>query len=269
MDLNTVTEIATPGVRAAIPAFRPGDAYLAGGTWLFSEPQTSLRRLIDLTTLGWPPIEQTPHGLTIAATCTLAMLDAYEPNPAWPAAALIRQCCRALLGSFKIRKAATFGGNLCLALPAAPMAALAVALEGICTIWSQDGGERMLPAASLITGAQTTALRDGDILRAVTFPASALRRRGAFRQMSLTPLGRSAALLIGTSDAARFDLTITASVARPQRLTFPSPPSPSERATAIDANIPVWFDDIHGRPAWRRRITHVLAAEIQADLCPQ
>jgi len=269
MDLNTVTEIATPRARAAIPAFRPGDAYLAGGTWLFSEPQTSLRRLIDLTTLHWPPLEHAPPGLTIAATCTLATLDAYDPQAAWPAAALIRQCCRALLGSFKIHKAATFGGNLCLALPAAPMAALAVALEGICTIWPDGGGERTLPAGALITGAQTTALHPGDILRAVTFPAAALRRRSALRQMSLTPLGRSAALLIGTSDGPRFDLTITAAVAHPQRLTFPSTPSAGELAAAIDANIPVWFDDIHGRPAWRRRITHLLAAEILTELSSQ
>ena len=40
MDLNTVTVIARPRSRDEIKLFAEGDAYLAGGTWLFSEPQT-------------------------------------------------------------------------------------------------------------------------------------------------------------------------------------------------------------------------------------
>ena len=58
MDLNTVTEIAVPRDRSSLTAWQygewqDGDAWLAGGTWLFSEPQTGLRRLVDLTALGW------------------------------------------------------------------------------------------------------------------------------------------------------------------------------------------------------------------------
>jgi len=33
--------------------------------------------------------------------------------PQWAAAPLIRQCCNALLGSFKVWNAATVGGNMC------------------------------------------------------------------------------------------------------------------------------------------------------------
>jgi CO/xanthine dehydrogenase FAD-binding subunit len=267
MDLNTVTAIVQPTARAAIPAPQPGDAFLAGGTWLFSEPQDELKRLIDLPSLGWPALTQTPDGLAIAATCTLAELQAFSTPADWRAANLIGQCCQALLGSFKIRRVATIGGNLCLALPAAPMAALAVALDGICTIWSHDGAERSLPAAQFIIGARETALRPGEILRAITLSAAALRRRAGFRQMSLTPLGRSAALLIATTDGARFDLTITASVARPVRIDFPNYPDPMTLAAAIDAAIPAWYDDLHGRPHWRRRITHALAASLLTDLC--
>ncbi len=47
MDLPGVTEIADP--RTA--AWRDGDAWLAGGTWLFSEPQPGVTRLLDLTAL--------------------------------------------------------------------------------------------------------------------------------------------------------------------------------------------------------------------------
>jgi len=42
MDLNTVTVIARPRSPDEIKLFAEGDAYLAGGTWLFSEPQPQL-----------------------------------------------------------------------------------------------------------------------------------------------------------------------------------------------------------------------------------
>jgi len=102
MDLNTVTVIARPRSRDEIKLFAEGDAYLAGGTWLFSEPQPQLRRLIDLTTLGWQSLVANEAGLSIAATCTVAELDAFEPPVAWGAATLIGQCCRSFLASFKI-----------------------------------------------------------------------------------------------------------------------------------------------------------------------
>ena len=258
MDLNTVQEVLRPRGRAELPEFAAGDAYLAGGTWLFSEPQTGLRRLVDLTALRWPALERTADGLVIGATCTLAELEAFEAPAAWLAAETIGRCCRALLGSFKIRKHATVGGNLCLALPASPMAALVAALDGVCTIWGRDGAQRELPAIELITGAGDTCLAPGEVLRSVTLPEASLRRRCALRQASLTTLGRSAALLIGTRDP-HFALTVTGSVARPVRLRDAAP-------EAIDAAIPQWYDDVHGAPGWRRRVTHLLAAEICAEL---
>jgi CO/xanthine dehydrogenase FAD-binding subunit len=238
---------------------------------MFSEPQVGVTRLVDLTALGWPPLEHTEAGLCVAATCTLAQLEAFEAPEAWKAAPVIGPCCRALLGSFKIRRVATVGGNLCLALPAAPMAALAVALHAVCTIWDERGGARNLPAEALIAGAGQTSLGRGEILRSVTLPAAWLARRAAFRQTSLTPLGRSAALLIGTRiGGAREDsgveLTITAAVARPVRLCVPASLRGAALMEAIDAAVPAWYDDIHGRPDWRRRITWLMAADILHDL---
>jgi CO/xanthine dehydrogenase FAD-binding subunit len=264
MDLHTVAEIHRPATRAALPTPRDGDAFLAGGTWLFSEPQPALRRLIDLLALPWDALHATGAGLHIPATCTLAALEAFPTPPGWPGAAIIAPCCQALLGSFKIAAVATVGGNLCLALPAAPMAALAVALAGTCTIWQPDGGQRSLPAAALITGPQTTSLRPGEILRAIHLPAAALRRRAALRQISLTALGRSAALLIASTDGADFQLTITAATPRPVQLAFAAMPAPAALAAAIDEAVPDWLDDVHGSPLWRRRITHVLAQELAA-----
>ena len=276
VDLNAVTDLLTPQRPRDLPAWQPGDAWLAGGTWLFSEPQPALRRLIDLTTLGWTPVEQSERRLVIAATCTIEALAAHAAHAAaadLPAAALIRQCCQALLGSFKVWTVATVGGNVCTALPAGPMIALATALDAEAVIWTHGGSgpERRCSIPALIRAPQQTALAPGEILRAIEIPAPALRRRTAFRRMSLNPLGRSAALVIGTLDPAThaFALTITASTPRPVRLAFPAMPSAPALLAAIHGAVGPggWHDDIHGRPDWRRHVTSLLAAEIRQELC--
>src|SRR5258708_8493472 len=121
MDLNTIAEIARPNRNGKGIDWREGDAWLAGGTWLFSEPQPHLRRLIDLHTLGWEPLTVGENGLEIAATCPIAKLVALAAPPAWTAAPLIGECCRSFLSSFKIWNTATVGGNICMSLPAGPM----------------------------------------------------------------------------------------------------------------------------------------------------
>ena len=266
MDLNTVTEIVTPKNRAALPALAAGDAVLAGGTWLFSEPQPAVTRLVDLSALGWDELEATESGLRIGATCTIATLAAFDPPASWPAARLILPCCRALLGSFKIWNMATAGGNFCMALPAGPMAALFTALDAQCVIFP-PAGERHLAAADFILGPQKTALAPGELLRAIKIPATALRRRTAFRQISLNPLGRSGALLIGTL-AEDFALTVTAATRHPIRLKFPAVPDAAALAHRLAEAIGPqdYYDDVHGQPAWRRHVTHILAEEIRREL---
>lgn len=76
MDLNTITEVARPKPGDEAVDWRDGDAWLAGGTWLFSEPQPQLRRLIDLQGLGWQALTVSDRGLEIAATCEIAKLVA-------------------------------------------------------------------------------------------------------------------------------------------------------------------------------------------------
>jgi CO/xanthine dehydrogenase FAD-binding subunit len=266
VDLNTVQAVIRPRSRAELPPPGAGDAFLGGGTWMFSEPQTALRRLVDLPSLRWTPVEVTAEGLRIAATCTLAELLAAPLPPAWRSGHLVLDCCRALVASFKIWNTATVGGNLCLALPAASMAALAVALDGMCQIWTAAGGERAVAAADFIHDERRTALLPGEILREIVLPAAALRRTSLARQVSLTTFGRSAALLVGSRDGAAFHLTITAATPRPVRLDFAAPPDPGALAAAIDAAVPGWVDDLHGAGDWRRHVTHRAAEEIRAEL---
>ena len=269
MDLNTITAVAHPQTRAQLPVWTPGDAWLAGGTWLFSEPQADLARLIDLTDLKWPALTITESHLSIAATCTISQLDALACPTDWLAAPLISQCCRAFLASFKIWKTATVGGNLCMSLPAGPMISLTSALDGVCTIWKAGGGEQKIPVIDFVTGNQRNRLSPGDLLRQIDISIAALKRRSAFRQISLAPVGRSAALLIGSLDAGgTLTLTVTASTVRPIQLSFSKAPDADALRAAIAQQITddLYHTDIHGKPLWRKHMTLRLAEEIRSEL---
>lgn len=269
MDLNTVERVLRPTSRSEIGEFEPGDAWLAGGTWLFSEPQRHLRRLIDLSAFDWPALEVDDSGLSIGATCPVAMLEAFEAPAAWRAGSLIQACCRAFWASFKIWTTATVGGNLCLALPAGPMTSLAAALEGTCLIWAPDGSTRRLAAADFVLAPQRNALQPGELLRRIDIPMQAFRRRSAFRQTSLTPLGRSAALVIGTrSDEGALRITVTAATPRPVVLSFETMPDATFLRSALDEKLPIgaYFDDPHGTPDWRQHLTQLFVEEIRAEL---
>src|SRR5579862_5933218 len=268
MDLNTITAIVRPRRRAELPAWQAGDAWLAGGTWLFSEPQPSLTRLIDIFDFGWPALQITEQGLQIAATCKIAELDGTTYPSNWTATPLFNQCCRSFLASFKIWNTATVGGNLCMALPAGPMIALTTALDGTCTIWTPAGDERRVAVTDFVLGPQRNALMPGELLHSIALPLAALSRRTAFRQISLAPLGRSAALLIGTLSLNddTFALTVTASTPRPIRLSFPNLLTRGALRERLEAEIQHYYDDVHGSPAWRRHMTLQLAEEIRQEL---
>jgi len=270
MNLNTVTVLRQPTSPAEITQWRDGYAWLAGGTWLFSEPQPATDTLIDLGYVGWPALATSPGGLEIGATCRIAELYRFEPPRDWIAAPLIRACCDALLASFKIWNVATVGGNICMSLPAGAMISLVVALEGQCTLWPRGGAPREVAAIDFVAGNHTNVLRPGELLRKIHLPTSALIRRAAVRRASLTKLGRSAALLIGTSDPARQDLllTITATTPRPVQLRFIEAPSGEALQQAIEARIPAdgYFADVHGSAAYKRHLTYQFAEQIRAEL---
>ena len=289
MDMNTIEAV----IRTADPAeWRDGDAWLAGGTVLFSYGSTAfgpepLRRLLDLGSAGWPAITVTGAGIELAATCTVAELYALPDTPAaalqagssaggsptaardWPGLDLIRPCCDSFVASFKVWNMSTVGGNLCTSLPAGPMISLCAGLDGTATVLSPDGSSRELPVADFITGDGQNALAPGELLRSVSLPASALSSRAAFRRLSLSNLGRSGVLLIGTLDGGgRLTLTVTAATKRPVQLRFGSLPDAADLAAALDGAIPdsLYHDDIHGLPAWRRDMTYRLAEEIRDEL---
>lgn len=268
MDLHTVQTLLRPAAADQVTGWTPGHAWLAGGTWLFSEPQVAIDTLVDLGGLGWRPLEANADGLTIAATCRIAEIAHYAGPAEWRAIPLFRQCCDSFLASFKIWNAATIGGNIVMSLPAGPMTALTAALEGACTLWPRDGAPRTVPVAEFVTGNHANVLRPGELLRSIHLPASALRSRAAMRHMSLTKLGRSAALLIGTrGEQGGMLLTITGATDRPVQLRFPDVPGAEAMRQAL-ATIPEerWFQDVHGSAPYKRHVAHHFAEEIRAEL---
>lgn len=272
MDLNTITEIRHPSDSDAIRSWEKGYAWLAGGTWLFSEPQIDTHTLIDLESLRWPALQVFADGLEIAATCKVVELDHFvDQAPAdWIAAPLLRECCRSFLASFKIWNEATVGGNICMSLPAGPMISLTTALEGVCTLWPRNGKRRQVPMVDFVTGNHVNVLAPGELLRSIRLPALALKKTYAFRRFTLTHLGRSEALIIGTRSAeeGKFLFTITAATVRPLQLSFPAVPPADELKRAIDDAVPfsVYLDDVHGSPAHRKHLTYYFAEQIRREL---
>lgn len=246
---------------AEVGQWRPGDAWLGGGTALFAEPRPHLTRLLDLTAAGWPALTEIPDGLEIAATCTIAELAASGH-------ALVEKCCHAFLASFKIWNVATVGGNLCAALPAGPMIAMGAALDGTCLVQGPEG-ERTVPVKDFVTGEGTTVLRDGELLRSVWLPAASLTAVTSYRQGSLHAHGRSGVLLIGRrDDEGGMTLTVTAATRRPFVLTFTDCPDEERLQVALAERIPddAYVDDVHGLPAWRRHMTRLYAEQIRREL---
>ena len=114
------------------------------------------------------------------------------------------------------------GGNICMSLPAGPMISLTAALEGVATLWPRSGEPRRVAIVDFVTGNHENVLAPGELMRSIFLPAYALRKKFAFRRFTLTHLGRSEVLLIGTRCPAHGEivLTITAATLRPVQLRF-------------------------------------------------
>jgi CO/xanthine dehydrogenase FAD-binding subunit len=268
VDINTITEVVRCPPELLGSDWREGDAWLAGGTWLFSDQQPDLRRLIDLVPLGWDGLTPSDDGLEIGAMCTIRALHGFDAPSDWVAAPLFRTSCEAFLASFKVWNAATVGGNIAMSLPAGPMITMTVALEASYTLQATDGSERTVDAADFVTDDHENVLAAGELLRKIDIPAAALRKRHAHKRFTLTHLGRSTIFMIATQGEGRdFLLTITAGTTRPIRLSFDSVPDADTLQHSID-EIPhdVWFDDPNGTPDHRRHLATHFAEELREEL---
>lgn len=266
MDITTVRSYRVARTRDDL-VLGAGEVVLAGGTWLMSEPQPQATGLVDLTGMGWTPLEIDTDGLRIAATCTIAELVAFARDaPAeWTAAAMIPDAANALLASFKIWNTATVGGNVCRAFAAGAMVSLCVALDAVAEVWG-PAGDRELAVADLVTGNGTTSLGSGEVLRGIRLPAHALRARAALRKIALAEHGRSGAVVTGRVDPNGASVfTITAATLRPTVSRFDSVPTAAALAAAVRA-APAYYSDPLGSADWRRGVSEALAEDIRREL---
>jgi CO/xanthine dehydrogenase FAD-binding subunit len=267
VDLTTVSSYRV-AERLADLALAPGEHFLAGGTWLFSEPNEHVTGLVDLASLGWDDIEESDAGVTVGALVTIERLVewARRSEGSWPAARLAPLAADALLASFKVWHMATVGGNICRAYAAAAMIALGSALDAVATVVRADGSTYEIPVAEIPAGETTTVLEHGDVLRSVFFPARALRSRASLRKIALARYGRSGAVVTGRVDpdgAAVF--SVTAATSTPTVWRLPALPAPGE-LTRLAESASGYYSDPMGAADWRRQVAGVLLERVREDL---
>lgn len=248
-------------------ALTPGETVMAGGTWLYSEPQPGVTGLVDLTGLGWDAIERTADGaLSIGAMVTIADLAAWADASTLTAGPLVRRCAESLLASFKVQVAATVGGNIAKSYAAGAMIALAATLDGTVEIWRADGTHVGRDVASIPADNGVSTLAPGDVIRRIVIPQHALAASTAHRRIALATHGRSGALLTGRRDAdGACTLVITAATRTPVVLRYRDVPA----ADAVVADVlaaPGYYTDPLGSADWRRAVAATLLAEVAEEL---
>jgi CO/xanthine dehydrogenase FAD-binding subunit len=259
---------------------RPGEAFLGGGTFLYSEPiPAGVTGLVDLTGMGWEPWSVDGAGLRVAGTCTLEQLvsgpGALGADTGGPYRALgvVGECVSALTLSAKVARTATVGGNLALGLPAGSMVGLFAVLDAVAVIWmpgvstgsTSGGGSREVAVADLVTGAGVVALAPGEVLREVRVPSAVLAQRTVFRRASLTSTGRTAAMVTGRAGDRGPTITVTASVAAPLSLHARDHSAVDRWLDRLDST-GAWYEDTHGSREWRAAMTRRLAHEALDEL---
>ncbi|UBF26074.1 FAD binding domain-containing protein [Kovacikia minuta CCNUW1] len=257
MDLHTIETYLRPTHFAAVD-WKPGWAWLAGGTWLFSEPQPTLNTLVDLDPLGWAEVEQDEARLAIGATCTFAQLLNYPWEIEWRAIAALKDAIAALAASFKVTHLATIGGNLCLALAVGVMAPLMVLLAATYEIWSPTASARFIAAQDFQLGIQKTTLQPGEVLRRIWIPKSSLSWQTNVQRFGIAATDPALSLVMVARHPATSATRISlgACVAIPYLMEFSQLPTPEELAEALQSVN--WLQDFRASAQYRQQITKVL-----------
>lgn len=257
MDLYTVESYLRPKSLTEVCDWQSDWNWLAGGTWIFNEPQPQVRTLVDMEQLDWSEIEIDSEGLSIGATCVQNdLLDFSFPDD-WPATEALKDAVREL-ASFKLSHAATIGGNICLALSASTFAPVMVALRAVYEIWRPDGDPYFTDAADFQTAPQKTILQPGEVLRSVRIPASNLEWQTCFKRMAVCTAGYAIAIVITTyhPQTGQVRFGIGGSVPAPCLVEFDTVPTSEQIVAAFQTQS--FLDDERGSAAYRRHITQVL-----------
>lgn len=261
MDLYAVAAYLRPQNLEEIDNWQDSWTWLAGGTWLFNEPQPQVKTLVDITELGWSELEVTSEGLTIGATCVLSQLLQFSYPQAWTAVKAL-QSAVSELASFKVQNVATVGGNLCLAIPAGTFAPAMVLLGAKYQILPLNGSPYWVSALEFQTGAKQTILKPKELLRQIWIPQANLEWQVSYQRICVASAGLAISIVVAAyhPKTERVRFAIGAAIPTPCLLEFNRIPSPDEISAALDSQIPLshFLTDTQASAAYRRHVTQVL-----------
>jgi len=261
MDLHTVETYLCPTDLEQVKNWQPGWAWLAGGTWTFSEPQPQIKTLVTMRGLGWSELEVTPEGLTVGATCVMNRLLHFSYPENWTAVKALQSAVHEL-ASFKVQNVATVAGNLCLALPAGTFAPVMVALGASYEILPLEGAPYQVAALDFQTGAKQTVLKPGEVLRKIWLLQANLEWRVNYQRICVATAGLAMSIVVVAYNPKTFQVRfgIGACVTAPRLIEFAHLPSTTELAEALDAQIPLtnFIDGGEASAVYRRHVTGVL-----------
>jgi CO/xanthine dehydrogenase FAD-binding subunit len=161
----------------ALGTFRP----LAGGTDLYPAfvGRAIDTPLVDLTRIRTlRGIRAEPDGWWFGATITWADVLRAELPACFDA---LKQAAREI-GGEQIQNAATLGGNLCNASPAADGTPVWLALDAQVLLQSARG-ERRLPVAEFVLGNRRTARAANELLTGIFVPQRSAQARSVFAKL--------------------------------------------------------------------------------------
>ena len=172
----------------------------------------------------------------------------------------------AKVGHFQIRNRGTIGGALAHADPAAEQPAVALALDAVMEVTSEQG-RREVPAAEFFQGTWATALGPEEVLSAVRFPVWEGRRGFAVEELvrrhgDFALVGVVCGVTLGDRGVERAALGLFGVGATPLRARRAEDALVAGEALedvarlALDGLQP--SDDLHASGAYRREVTGVL-----------
>ncbi|RUR77438.1 FAD binding domain-containing protein [Chlorogloeopsis fritschii PCC 9212] len=268
MDLPNIENHLSVHNIQSITNWDEGWAWLAGGTWLFSELQPSLKVLVDMQPLGWSEIEVVPFSdsnsfkqvktvLSIGATCPLSKLLQYSWPPEWRAVEGLKSAVSALSASMKVINMATVGGNICLALSVGTFAPLMVALDATYEIWNLKGETRRVAAKEFQVGYRQTILQPQEVLRRVLIPVENLKWQVNYQRIGIAASDPALAIVVSACNPDNLQLrcAIAASVTAPILLDLHDDRQIQNFAFLQEVN---FIDDAKASAIYRREVTQVL-----------
>jgi carbon-monoxide dehydrogenase medium subunit len=252
-------EYARPeSVEEAVKLLSREDARaLAGGQSIVNVMKTrvaSPELVVDLNRIdGLRGIRAVDGALEIGAMTTYAaIVESAEVAAARPILAEVART----IADVQVRNRGTIGGNVCSNDPTNHFPPLTAALDGELTISGPDG-ERTVGAEEFFEGVYLTAVKPGELLTSVRFPAKGDARDG-WASVTLGKEGTGIVNVAASVSRGTARIAIGCVAATPVVVTA----SADETAVA-DAVRAAGLDppgDVHASAEYRRHLAEVLAA---------